>query len=208
LWVASFDQKNRGIVRFAAVDASGLSPVAPGQAPEVSVPQPKGKASTTNLAASEQTTTQNRTSPTSEANISHLESIGDYPAAIAQLVAGEVAFNTKSYTWDVLAYGTIIGGLVCLALVVQLRWLRRREKGLNELSEAAILMAQIQTHSPESSERPVSECGAPQPIKKDCEEHDIVPEPEKLDVQQPFSLSDLSLAVHAEPRQSFEMTAA
>jgi hypothetical protein len=113
----------------------------------------------------------------------------------------------------VLAYGTIIGGLVCLTLVIQLRWLRRRAKGLNQLSEAGILPLQIQTYSPESSERSVSEYDASQLTKKDCEERDIAPEQEpnvteKLDVQHPFSLSDLALAVHGEPRQSIEMTAA
>jgi hypothetical protein len=99
LWVASFDQKNRGTVRFAAVDTSGLSPVVPGQAPEVSVPKPKGKASATNLATLEQTTTQNGNSPTSEAKITHFENISEDAAATAQLVAGEVAFNTKSHMW-------------------------------------------------------------------------------------------------------------
>jgi hypothetical protein len=72
---------------------------------------------------------------------------------------------------------------------------------------------QIQSHSPERSERSISEYCAPQLTKKDCEERDIAPEQEpntaeKLDVQQPFSLSDLSLAVRGEPRQSPEMTAA
>jgi hypothetical protein len=212
LWVASFDQNNRGTVRLAAVDASGLSPVASGQAPEVSVPKPKGKASATNLAALEQTTTQNGNSPTSEANIAHLESTSDDAAAIAQLVAGKVAFNIKSHTWELLAYGTIVGGLVCLTLIVQLGRLRRRAKGLNGLSEATISPVQIQTHSPESSERSASEYGAPQMTKKH-EERDIASEQEpngaeKLDVQQPFSLSELSLAVHGEPQQSLEMTAA
>ena len=89
----------------------------------------------------------------------------------------------------------------------------KRGKGINQLSEATILPVQIQTHSPESSERSVNEYDAPQPTKKDCEERNIAPEqeppiPERLDVQQTFSLSDLSLAIHGEPRQSLEMTAA
>jgi hypothetical protein len=213
LWVASFDQKNRGTVRFAAVDASGLSPVVPGQAREVSVPKPKGKASATNLAALEQITTQNGNSPNSEAETTHFENISDYTPATAQLIAGKIAFNIKSHTWEVLAYGTIFGGLVCVTLVVQLRSLRRRAKGLHQLSEAAILPVQIQTHAPESSERSVSEYSAPQLTKQDYDERDIAPEQEpnvaeKLDVQQPFSLLDLSLAVHGESRRSLEMTAA
>jgi hypothetical protein len=91
--------------------------------------------------------------------------------------------------------------------------LRRRAKGLNQLSEAAILPVQIQTHSSESSEGSVSEYCAPQLTKNDCEKGDIASEQEpngaeKLDVQPPFSLSDLSLAVHGELRRTPEIAAA
>jgi hypothetical protein len=212
LWVTSFDQKNRGTVRFAAVDASGLSPPVPEQVRGVSLATAQGNPFAANFSGLEQTT-QTDKSPTSEDNITHLDSIGEDAAATDQLLAGKVVSNTKSHTLEVLAYGAIIGGLVCLTLVAQLRWLRRRAKGLNQLSEAAILPVQIQTRSPESSERSVSEYCAPQLTKNDCEECDIAPEQEpngaeKLDVRQPFSLSDLSLAVHGELRQTPEIAAA
>ena len=67
LFVASFDQKNRGTIRFAAMDASALSLVS-AQAPEVSIPTPKGTSATT-LAGLEQTT-QNGNS-ISEGKITH-----------------------------------------------------------------------------------------------------------------------------------------
>jgi hypothetical protein len=212
LWVASFDQKNRGIIRFAAVDASELSPLVPAQVQGVSLPTAQGNPFAANLGGLEQTT-QAGNSPTSEDKITHLESISDDVAEAAQLVADNVAFNTKSRAWEWLAFSMIIGGLVCLTLVVQLRWLRRRAKGLNQPSAAAIPPVQIQTDSSESSEGSVSEYCAPQLTKRDCEERDIAPEQEpngaeKLDVQPLFSLSDLSLVVHGEPRESLEMTAA
>jgi hypothetical protein len=212
LFVASFDQKNRGTVRFAALDASALSPVVSGQGPEVSISKPKGKASATNLAGLEQTT-QNGNSPTSEGKITHPENISNDAAATSQLEVDKTAFNTIIRRWEGPLYGTIFGGLLCLMLVAwaQLRWSMRRTKGINQLSEEAILPVQIQTLAPKRSERSVSEYGAPQLTKKGCEARDIAPgqEPkvEKLDVEQPFSLSDLSLAVHGEPRQSLEMTA-
>jgi len=214
LWVASFDQKNRGTVRFAAVDASGLSPLIPSQAPEVSVPKPKKKASATNLAGLEQTT-QNGSSPTSEGKITHLENISDAAAATSQLEADNAALNTISRRWEVPLYGTIFGGLVFLTLVAwaQLRWSMKGTKEINQLSEEAMMPVQIQTLSSERSEKPIDKCCAPQIAKKDCEQRDIAPEQdpnvaEKRDIQQPFSLSDLSLAVHNELRQPREMTAA
>jgi hypothetical protein len=194
------------------VDASGLSPLGPGQVAGVSLPTAQGNSFATNLVGLEQTT-QPGMPPISEDKITHLESISNEVAATAQLEADKVAFNTKSRRWEVLAYGTIIGGFVCLTLVIQLRWLRRRTKGLNQISKAVIMPVQIQTHSPERSETSISEYRAPQLTKNDCEERDIAREQEpnfaeKVDVQQPFSLSDISLAVRGEPRQSPEMTAA
>jgi hypothetical protein len=41
MWAASFDQAGRGTLRFAAVDASGLSAPLPGQAPDVILPVPQ-----------------------------------------------------------------------------------------------------------------------------------------------------------------------
>ena len=201
-WVASFDQKNRGTVRFAAVDASGLSQLVPSQAPEVSLP--------TNLSGLEQTT-QNGSSPTSEGKITHLENISNDAAASSQLDA----FNTIIRRWEVPLYGTIFGGLVFLTLVAwaQLRWSMKGTKEINQLSEEAMMPVQIQTLSSERSEKPIDKCCAPQIAKRDCEQRDIAPEQdpnvaEKRDIQQPFSLSDLSLAVHNELRQPREMTSA
>jgi hypothetical protein len=213
LFVASFDQKNRGTVRSAALDASALSPVVSGQAPEVSIPKPKAKASTTNLAGLAQAT-QNGNSPIFEGRVTHPENISDDAAAPSQLEVDKTAFNTIIRRWEVPLYGTIFGGLLCLTLVAwaKLRWSMKRTKGINQLSKEAILPVQIQTPAPKRSERSVSEYGAPQLTKKDCEARDIAPEQEpnveKLDIEQPFSLSDLSLAIHGEPRQLLEMTAA
>src|SRR5262249_21513511 len=89
LWVASFDQKNRGSLRFAAVDASELSPLSPGQVAGVSLPTAQGNSFATKLAGLEQTT-QPGTPPISEDKITHLESISDEAAATAQLEADKV----------------------------------------------------------------------------------------------------------------------
>src|SRR6516164_10255367 len=198
LWVASFDQKNRGTVRFAAVDASGLSPLIPSQAPEVSVPKPKKKASATNLAGLEQTT-QNGSSPTSEGKITHLENISDAAAATSQLEADNAALNTISRRWEVPLYGTIF----CLTLVAwaQLRRSMKRTKGMNQPSKEAILPAQVQMLAPKRPERIREYCGPQMTQERYIASGQDISVAEALEVQQPFSLSELSLAVHGEIRQ-------
>ena len=197
LWVASFDQKNRGTVRFAAVDASGLSQLVPSQAPEVSLP--------TNLSGLEQTT-QNGSSPTSEGKITHLENISNDAAASSQLDA----FNTIIRRWEVPLYCAIFGGLFCLTLVAwaQLRRSMKRTKGMNQPSKEAILPAQVQMLAPKRPERIREYCGPQMTQERYIASGQEINVAEALEVQQPFSLSELSLAVHGELRQPPEMTVA
>jgi len=196
-WVASFDQKNRGTVRFAAVDASGLSQLVPSQAPEVSLP--------TNLSGLEQTT-QNGSSPTSEGKITHLENISNDAAASSQLDA----FNTIIRRWKVPLYCAIFGGLFCLTLVAwaQLRRSMKRTKGMNQPSKEAILPAQVQMLAPKRPERIREYCGPQMTQERYIASGQEINVAEALEVQQPFSLSELSLAVHGELRQPPEMTVA
>jgi len=196
-WVASFDQKNRGTVRFAAVDASGLSQLVPSQAPEVSLP--------TNLSGLEQTT-QNGSSPTSEGKITHLENISNDAAASSQLDA----FNTIIRRWEVPLYCAIFGGLFCLTLVAwaQLRRSMKRTKGMNQPSKEAILPAQVQMLAPKRPERIREYCGPQMTQERYIASGQEINVAEALEVQQPFSLSELSLAVHGELRQPPEMTVA
>jgi hypothetical protein len=156
LWAASFDQEGRGTLRFAAVDASGLSSPLPAQAPDVILPIPQQvNAPETSPAELKQTIETLKADLAKSADkISQLERVKaeterqarlDAESAkqeiertkvaerakldplLAHLEAEKAALDAKSRAWELLAYGAIIGFIALLTIFASVQLTRRRK---------------------------------------------------------------------------------
>jgi hypothetical protein len=156
LWAASFDQEGRGTLRFAAVDASGLSSPLPAQAPDVILPIPQQvNAPETSPAELKQTIETLKADLAKSADkISQLERVKteterqarlDAESAkqeiertkvaerakldplLAHLEAEKAALDAKSRAWELLAYGAIIGFIALLTIFASVQLTGRRK---------------------------------------------------------------------------------
>jgi hypothetical protein len=101
-------------------------------------------------------------------------------AIIAQFEAEKTALGAKSRAWEISAYGATIGLIALLTIIalIQLIKSRKATKWRYQLSEAAIVPAQIQTHFPEDSERFVGTTDVRELNAKDDDERHIKPQEE------------------------------
>jgi hypothetical protein len=172
IWAASFDQAGRGTLRFAAVDASALSPPLLAQAPSF-VPSPLQEE---NAPESIQARSDSADSAGTDSRLDKAETrrhlrvdTGDAdqeigptkgtervsldPLVLAQYEAQKASLDAKSTARQ---FGTI--GLLVLFMIAVLRWLmksRKAAKARNQPSETAAIGVAIQANSSEKSARPL-----------------------------------------------------
>jgi hypothetical protein len=206
LRAGSFDQEARGTLRFAAVDASGLSSLLPDQAPAVIVPAPQqGDASEANVAELKQTIeTLKADLAKSFDRIAQLEKEkaeterqawfdaenaggverakvaerANLDAVPAQFKTNKAALDAKNHAWEISVFGAIIGAIVFLTMVALVQSLIRSRKATKAGNESDI------------------ELGEEAKPSKSFDEGDLIKQlAETLGVQEPaVSLSNFTLA--------------
>jgi hypothetical protein len=129
LWAAGYDRKGRGILRFAAVDASGLSSPLPAQ-------------------ASATTETPKANLPKSVDRILQF----DKEETKTERQSWLGAENAK-ITWELAVFGTIIGAILLIVALVRVIRSKKATKPEDQLTKPAVAQLRVQTHSPEKSDR-------------------------------------------------------
>jgi hypothetical protein len=136
LWAAGYDRKERGTLRFAAVDASGLSSLLPAQASAVIVQtSQQGNAAEAKLAELKQTT---ETPDKEETKTERQSWLGAENAKIA---------------WKLAVFGANIGAILLIVALVRVIRSKKATKLEDQRTKPAVAQVRVQTHSPEKSDR-------------------------------------------------------
>ncbi len=170
LWAASFDQAGRGTLRFAAVDASGLSSPLLAQAPNFVPSTPESENATEVIQIRSDLTdstgavsrldkgeakprarldTGNADQETEPKKGTERDSLDTL--LLAQYEAQKASLDAKSPVWKLATIGLIF--LFIIAAVQRFTKSRKAAKGSDQASEAATVPAATQAHSTEESEK-------------------------------------------------------